>query len=180
MKKTLISLIAVITLSSCSVSSYESNVGTLGCYGFVVDGPTATYAYLQDGPDSSGEWIDFSDLDNQVFYRSLEFYESGDSLLLSLEQGSPSGDWFRIDDYCFDSNKKLIRLDSDLRTFYGYVRILRNWSSGDFSIDSPDHFELTDIDTGEKLDPETTSYQDNLPHLVDDYQSLIDYLDFNG
>ncbi len=179
MNKSLAYLIAVFTLSSCSASSYDSSISTLGCHGFVADGPTATYAYLQGDPNFGGKWIDYSDAGDEIFYRSLELYESAGSLLLSLEQNSPSGDWFRVDDYCFDSDKKLVRLGSDLKTFNGGVRVLRVWSPENFTVDSPDSIEIIDLETKGVVEFNDISFLDNPPYLSNDYDSLMKHLNFD-
>lgn len=142
--------------------------------------PDVEFAYL-DGQfndiDQSG-WYPANDIaEDQSIFRGLSQWSSDEFKRVVLESSTPSGDWFRIDEYCFNQDSNIARLYSDLRTFYGDVQAMRTWEYySDGSIKNS-NTELIDLKTEKPISPDETSYMDNPPHSVKNYAELAKYLE---
>ncbi len=144
--------------------------------------PDEKWAYLieqfndvdQDGWHPVG-YID----EDQNVSRGLSLWKSDELKRVVLENATPSGDWFRIDEYCFNKDGNIARLYSDLRTFYGDVQVMRTWEYySDGSIKSS-NTELIDLKTDESIDPDEANYMDNPPYSAKNYEELIEFLDLS-
>ena len=123
-------------------------------------------------------WHSVNDLDEGAYvYTSLSQWVSKEVKDVVLEATSPSGDWYRIDDYCFNSNGDVIQLYSDLRTFHGEVQVIRTWVyQPDGSIGTIE-VNIIDMKSGQSINPGEASYLDNPPYIAKNYQDLLSHLE---
>jgi len=136
------------------------------------------YLYEQFNDVDKSGWYMVKDVaEDEGVFRGLSKW-SGDGLKrIVLEDSTPSGDWFRIDDYCFNRDDNIARLYSDLRTFYGDVQSIRTWEYySDGSIKNS-NTELIDLKTEESINPDEANYMDNPPQLVKNFEELAKSLE---
>lgn len=127
------------------------------------------------------DWYPVIDVDkNQKIYKGLSKWSSEDVQKILLENSTPSGDWYRIDEYCFNKEDNIAEVYSDLRTSYGdpgAIQAIKTWKYySDGSIEST-NTELFDLKTKNPISSDDASYMDNPPHLVKDYEELAEYLE---
>jgi hypothetical protein len=123
-------------------------------------------------------WYTVEDIDEEeIVFMGLNKWVNEEAILIFLENSSPSGDWIRFDDFCFNGDGGIARLYSDLRTFYGNVQVLRTWEYyNDGSVKNTD-IEIIDMNTKEKIDPDSANYLDNPPYMAVSYDDLSEYLE---
>lgn len=128
-------------------------------------------------------WRKIGDTDigkEETLFRALSDRKSEDAREIILENNSPSGDWYRIDSYCFNGNDRIAELYSDLRTSYsddGPIQVIRTWKYySDGSLES-EKTEFFDLNTKKPVAQDSASYMDNPPQLVKDYEELANYLE---
>jgi HAMP domain-containing protein len=113
-------------------------------------------------------------------YMGLSEWIKDEIKMVTLEIASPSGDWYRIDNYCFNKDGGIAQIYSDLRTFFGNVQVTRIWKYySDGSIENSD-INVLDLDTEKPIDPNTASYSDNPPYLTADYKDLLEHIGLNS
>jgi hypothetical protein len=109
---------------------------------------------------------------------SLSEWSDENAKRIVLENTSPSGDWYSIDEYCFNGNGGIAELYSDLRTFYGNVQVIRKWKYyADSSVENYD-IQTIDMNTKKTINPDEANYMDNPPYLVKTYKDLADHFHF--
>jgi len=153
-----------------------------GCLALNKTNADVKFAYL-DGQFNNVEkngWYSISDVDkDQNIYRGLTQWTSEEAKEVVLENTTPSGDWYRIDEYCFNKDGNIAELYSDLRTSYSDVddiQVIRTWKYySDGSVESS-NTELFDLKTKNPINPDDGSYMDNPPKLVRNYAELAQYL----
>lgn len=76
---------------------------------------------------------------------------------------SPSRDWALYADYCFQPDGSLERISSELRTFYGRVRVIRTVSYSPSRQVLSRTQEVLDLESGEPADPERDFMDQEVP-----------------
>ena len=141
--------------------------------------PNERWGYLYEQFNDVGEdsWYVKNEIDEEEsVFKWLAKLVNEDARLILLESSTPSGDWVRFDEFCFNGDGGIARLHSDLRTFYGHAQVLRVWEYyNDGSVKNTD-IEIIDMNTNEKIDPDSTNYLDNPPYMTTHYDDLIEYL----
>ena len=124
--------------------------------------------------DDFGNWIVFKQADpDLVPYDSLSIWKRDDLQDVVLEATTPSGGWYRIDDYCFNKDNTIVGLYSDLRTFYGHVKVIRTWLYGANGETIKMDKKIFDLDTDKPINPDPNSYQDDPPFLTSRLENLL-------
>jgi len=129
--------------------------------------PEVEMGYVESG------WYPKSEIaEGQNVYKGFSEWKTDTSRRVVLENTSPSGDWYRIDEYCFNGLNNIAELHSDLRTFYGDVQAVRLWEYfSDGSVQNSTT-ELFDLNTNKPIDPGSVNFMDNPPLVTTDYEAL--------
>lgn len=160
---------------------HEARINT--CISIQETLPSEQFAYLnkQFNEVSNDGWYPIEDInEEEAKYMALKRWLNETTKVIELEVSSPSGDWLRIDNYCFNENDATVKISSDLRTFYGGVQVVRSWLYNNDGSVSDSSIEIIDMNTQEQIDPNEASYLDNPPYLAKDYKDLLKYIKFDG
>ena len=123
-------------------------------------------------------WVPASKiLEGQVADMGIRLWSGSGVKYVMLETSTPSGDWMRYDDYCFDESGKTVNLDSELRTFYGHIRAVRKWWYLTDGTPEGNSKEIFDLKSSKPIEPYGTIYEDRPPYLAKGYKDLLDHLE---
>lgn len=166
-------LLTVFLLSGCQSKISITDVGAR------IDAKLAQCEIGEKSPDEAwghveSGWYLTKDIEsNAQVDQGLSEWLSAEVKILVLENSSPSGDWYRVDHYCFNTNNSILKLSSDLRTFYGGVKVVRTWIYNENKKPFTQEIMITNLDSGEIIPENEANYSDNPPLLVKSYEELL-------
>jgi hypothetical protein len=190
LKLSLILLCALLAMSSCQNSNSSSVIQRGGqgpiiktCLELQKAKPVSDLIYLDlksNSVEKSG-WLNADKVsEEQKGYEEYRKWFDNNVVSVALDNTSPSGDWYRIDSYCFNETGNIAEIYSDLRTSYSEpagIQVIRSWNYyTDGSVESS-KTELFNLDTKKPIISKDASYQDNPPKLVKNYRELTQNLE---
>jgi hypothetical protein len=140
--------------------------------------PDEKFGYVYEDPSKKGSWKPVHEItEDEKVADSFRRWLENDIQYIVLESSSPSGDWYRIDDYCFDTQEKILKIQSDLRTFQGDVQVVRTWAYNTEGDATDTNVQVFQLNTKEPIEPDKASFIDNPPYLTPNYKDLVGHLE---
>lgn len=138
--------------------------------------------YLKDENDRTGEteWVAYQDTDSERIALDVLSIRKGQNLRdVVFESSTPSGDWYRVDDYCFNRDGSIVSLYSDFRTLQGEedMQVIRTWLYDSTGVVLQESKKIISLDTEEPLPPDSI-LSDNPPYLVSSFEDLLEKIEF--